>query len=223
MVQEMRPILRSLPLRRHDLGEVTSYRGSHHGRQLVAAVTGIGTAPARRATELVLDSHEIDRVLMVGIAGAVDPDLGIGSLVTPAVVIDAATGAELRPTATESHAARGAILTTDELLDDHCQLDALIRRGIVAVDMETAAVGAVCRERGVDWSVFRAISDRAADPRTDERVLGLANGDGSADVSAVLRYLGRRPGGIVHLARLGRGSHAATRAASAAAISWLDH
>lgn len=222
MVLEMRPLLRALPLRRHDLSGVTSYLGSHHGRDIVAAVTGIGTASARRATEVLLDAHDIDRVLMVGIAGAVDPQLGIGSLVMPAVVIDGATGAELRPTATQGHGSGGAILTTDELLNDGSQLEGLTRRGIIAVDMESSAVGAVCRERGVDWSVFRAISDRTTDPRTDEDVLGLARSDGSADLWAVLRYLGCRPDRVVHLARLGRGSHLATRAASAAVVSWLD-
>ncbi len=221
MNQEMRPLVRAMSLRRFDLDEVTAYRGNWKGRSIVAVVSGMGMAPARRATELAIESAGAERVLMVGIAGAVEPGLAIGSLVVPEVVIDA-DDVEYLPTPTGTHAARGAILSTDELLADPTRIADLDRRGIVAVDMETAAVGAVCRERGLDWSVFRAISDRAGDPHTDDGVVGLAHGDGSADIVAVLRYVGRHPGRVPHLARLARGSRVATLAASAAAIAWLS-
>lgn len=221
MVQEMRPLIRRLQLRRHDLGGVAAYRGRDDGRHVVAAVTGMGTAAARAATETLLDAQPIDRVLVVGIAGAVAPHLEIGSLVNPGVVVDAGTGMEYRPTSTGSGASRGAILTTDELIVDPHRLEELLRRGIVAVDMETAAVAEVCSRRGVSWSVVRAISDRVGDPRTDASVVGLARPDGSADLPAVLRYLRRHPGRVAHLARLGRGAHAATQTAADAAMRSL--
>jgi nucleoside phosphorylase len=40
--------------------------------------------------------------------------------------------------------------------------------------METAAVAEVCEERGVPWSVVRAISDRASDGSVDAEVLASA-------------------------------------------------
>jgi len=89
--------------------------------------------------------------------------------------------------------------------------------GVTALDMETAAVAAVCEARLVPWSVFRVISDMAGD--TDDSVLAMANPDGSANVPAVVRYLLPRPWRIFKLARLGRDAQAATNRAADAAIA----
>lgn len=228
MVQEMRPIAKALALRQEgeslpgNEGGGTLYRGSCAGIDLVATVTGIGTESARRACETLLQAHPVDHVLMVGIAGAVDPRLEIGALVVPEVVIDAATGAEHSPQGCGSHRPRGALLTTDELLNDPVELERLVGQGIVAVDMETAAVASVCRDNGVAWSVLRAISDRVGEPMTDDSVLGLTHPDGSAKPAAVVRFLVSHPDRIPHLVRLARGTRAATRTATVATSSWLD-
>ena len=50
---------------------------------------------------------------------------------------------------------------------------------MLALDMETAAVAKVCGERGVAWSVVRAISDRAGDGTVDAEIFGLSHADGS--------------------------------------------
>jgi hypothetical protein len=87
--------------------------------------------------------------------------------------------------------------------------------------METAAIAAVCEERGCAWSVFRAISDRADDGSTDPAILALAGPQGDPDPRAVLRFLLTRPWRIPQLARLARGLRAATHAAAAAAVAAL--
>jgi adenosylhomocysteine nucleosidase len=94
----------------------------------------------------------------------------------------------------------------------------LERSGVVGLDMETAAIAAVCESRGCPWSVFRAISDRVTDETTDAAVLALAGADGSGDLFAVARYLLVRPWRIVRLARLARGTVRAADAAADAAI-----
>ncbi|KAA0233403.1 MAG: 5'-methylthioadenosine/S-adenosylhomocysteine nucleosidase [Acidimicrobiales bacterium] len=223
MLQEMHPIARALGLRRDTAGgKAALYRGRYAGTDVVATVTGIGTQSARRATEELLDAHPVDHVLMVGIAGAVDPSLDIGSLVVPEVVIDAVTGAEHRPASSPCNQPKGRLLTTDELLHQPERLPGLVKRGIVAVDMETAAVASACRDKGVTWSVLRAISDRAGEPLTDDSVLGLSHPDGSAKPTAITRFLLAHPGRILHLVRLARGMRAATSAAAIATTSWLD-
>jgi adenosylhomocysteine nucleosidase len=221
MVPEMRPLVRDLSLAPGEVGEVTGYRGRYDGLHVVAAVTSMGTVAARRVTEAVLDAGDVDWALMVGIAGGVDPALTIGQLVMPVAVVDAVTGDEHRPSSTHGWTPRGKLMTTDELLNDPDDLRALLDRDVIALDMETAAVAAVCEARGCDWSVFRAISDRAGDPRTDAAVVGLAKPDGSADLAAVARYVGRRPWKIPHLATLGRGMNRATHTAARAALDAL--
>lgn len=222
MIQEMNALRNELSLQRHDLEGATGYRGAHDGIDVVAAVTGMGTASAHRVTSALLDRYPVDHLCVVGIAGAVDPAIDIGALVTPEFVVDASSGSRLQPSTHGRRTARGTVLTTDELFNDPADLAPLIRDGVVAVDMETAAIGAVCDARGVGWSVFRAVSDRAGDPATDASVMGMAGADGSPDLPAVLGYVVRHPLRVRHLARLARGTRLATRTAARAAASFVS-
>jgi len=221
MVPELRPVVRGLGLRRTPLGDGVGYQGFACGRDVVAATTSMGTRAATSVTRRVLDAFVVDHVIVVGIAGAIGPTLSIGDLLVPEVVVDEATGDEVHPVPIAGHGARGKLLTTDALHNDPTELVELIDRGFVAVDMETAAIGAVCEQRGVPWSVFRAISDRAGDPTVDQSVLGLAHDDGSADIVAVARFLVTRPWRVPALARLGRGMKAAVRSSTDATLAAL--
>jgi adenosylhomocysteine nucleosidase len=92
----------------------------------------------------------------------------------------------------------------------------------VAIDMETAAIAAVCDSRGCPWSAFRAISDRADDGTTDAAVLALTRPDGSPNLLALARFVLTQPRRIPQLVRLGHGARAATRAAAGAALAALS-
>jgi hypothetical protein len=84
--------------------------------------------------------------------------------------------------------------------------------------METAAVAKVCDERGVPWSVVRAISDRASDGTVDAEIFGLIHPDGRQNLPAVARYLLRQPGALPRLMQLANGAKLASRRAAEAAI-----
>ena len=196
----------------------------HTGRvgnaDIVATKTGIGTALATSATERLLGLGDFDRVMVVGIAGGVGPTVGIGDLVIPEVVVDGPTGNEYRPAPIDGPPARGSIVTSDDFIVDPDRLEQLIARGVIAVDMETGSVAAVCAARGVPWSAVRAISDRAEDG--DEEMVKLANPDGSPNGAAVARYFAKNPGRIPYMLKVGRGAmlaakNAATTAAKACA------
>lgn len=221
MRPELRPLIRPLGLRADRSRDDGLLRGACGGTELVAATTGIGTRAASEAAERVLDAAPVDHLVVVGIAGAVAPDVGVGEVVVPEVVLDLASGAEYRPTPLGGIAARGTLATSDALLTDPADVARLARRGVIAIDMESAAIGEVCERRGCPWSVFRAISDRAGDGRTDAAVLALAGPDGSGDLSAVTCFLLSRPWQIGHLFRLGLGMHRATGAAARAAVDAL--
>jgi hypothetical protein len=85
--------------------------------------------------------------------------------------------------------------------------------------METAAIALACEERGVAWTVFRAVSDRATDGTVDDEVFHLSRQDGTPDPRAVARYLVRHPGRIPGLVRMARGARLATDRAADAAIA----
>jgi hypothetical protein len=108
------------------------------------------------------------------------------------------------------------LITTEAATLNHDQSRRFFDAGCVAVDMETSAVAEVCGGRGVPWSVYRCIGDRYFDGLLDERVLALANPDGSGDLSALPAMLAADPGlGD----RLGQLAHDATLAAGRAAAS----
>ncbi len=211
---ELRPLRRRLRLRRSDLG----YVGRIGDQEVIAVVTGMGTARARAGTVRLLDAVEVEWVIVVGITGAIESETPIGTLVLPEVVIDGIDGSQHRPKPLPIGNVNGAMWTTDELLLDPAVHAGLRARGVISLDMETAAVAEVCEERGVPWSVVRAVSDRAGDGTVDAEVFGLSHQDGTPNVAAVARYLARRPGAVRRLSRLARGSRLATERAADAAI-----
>jgi adenosylhomocysteine nucleosidase len=221
MRQELRPLVRKLRLER-DPEVDARFVGRVGDVDVVASLTGIGTRAATRATETLLDSLTIDHVMVVGIAGGVDPAEPIGASIAPELVVDGESGSVFRPRPLGDRPSHGRLVTSDRLVTDPAEGQRLHREGVVGLDMETAAVAAVCESRGCPWSVSRAISDRVTDGTTDPAVLALAGADGSGDPRAVLRYLLTRPWRVIRLVRLARGTQRATEAAAEAAIRGLD-
>ena len=218
MPMEMRPLARKLSLHRTEIGGVTVSSGTLGGREVVAIVTGMGPKLATEATSGLLDAVGVDRVVVVGITGAVENATPIGTLVLPEAVVDGATGAEHRPAPLGDGTAHGKMWTTDALITDPEAISRLRAQGVVSLDMETAAIAEVCEQRGIPWSVFRVISDRATDGSIDEEVFRLSNQDGTTNRAAVARYFLTHPGRIPQMARLARGAKLATETAADAAI-----
>jgi adenosylhomocysteine nucleosidase len=131
-------------------------------------------------------------------------------------VVVAATGAEHVASPLGPIAPRGTIVTGDDLTgaDD---LEHLRAAGYAAIDMETAAIAAVCEARGVPWTAFRALSDFVGDGGLDEELLTLAGADGTPKPAAGFRYFVTHPSRIPAVFRLGRDSLRAITAAARAA------
>ena len=217
---ELRAVVKAFSLQPAQINGVAVHKGVVGNADIVATPTGIGTALAISATERLLGLGEFDRVMVVGVAGSVGPSLGIGDVVIPEVVVDGNTGSEYRPASIDGPAPRGTIHTSDDFIVDPERLGQLITKGVIAVDMETGSVAAVCAQRGIAWSTVRAISDRAEDG--DDEMLTMADSDGSPNGKAILRYFARHPGRIPYMLKVGRGGmtaakNAATTAAAACA------
>lgn len=217
MPLELRPLAKRLGLRRARVGGAPARTGTLDGRPVVAVVTGMGTRLAARGARRLLDAVTPARVVVVGICGAVDDETPIGALILPARVVDHATGRQHQHRLIGPGEVHGTLWTTD-VITPAADLAALRARGVVALDMETAAVALACEERRVPWSVFRAVSDRATDGSVDDEVFRLSRPDGTPDPAAVARYLARHPGRVPGLVRLARGAGLATRRAADAAI-----
>lgn len=220
MESELRPLVKLLGLER-SAGDPAIRVGRAGDTDIVATTTGMGTVTATEVTERLLGAHEVDHLVVVGIAGAVDPDIAIGTVVVPEVVIDGTTEAELRPVPLGGGTPKGKIRTSDEFVADDARLAELRARGVVAVDMETGSIGAVCERHGRPWSVFRAISDRAGDTGLNDVALSLAHPDGSPNMGAVARFFVTRPWDIPKLLQLGRDAKLASDNAAKAAVDAL--
>jgi nucleoside phosphorylase len=218
---ELRPLVRPLSLSRERSGDGAVLSGAVGRVEVVATTTGIGTRAAARTAERVLDSTSIDHLIVVGIAGGIGPSVGIGDLVVPDLVINLSTGTEYRPTLLGCTAPRGTLVTSDELLVNQDEVVRLERQGVIAIDMETAAIAAVCEDRHCPWSVFRGISDRADDGSTDPAVFDLAGPDGGPNWPALARFVLSKPWSVPELVRLARGIKHATNIAASGAVSAL--
>jgi len=223
MPMELAPLARDLALVETTIDGVSLHRGTLADRAVVAIVTGMGTALATAGIEALLDVVAVDHVLVVGITGALENETPIATLVLPEVVVDAASGREHRPVQIGDAGHQGRMWTGNTLITDHDELADLRARGVIALDMETAALARVCEARAVPWSVFRAISDRAGDGTVDAEVFAMSNQDGTPNHEAIAAFFERHPDRIPMLAQMAEDSTAAAERAAAAAIEAATH
>jgi adenosylhomocysteine nucleosidase len=217
MPMELVPLVDKLGLTERDVDGVIVHTGTLDDRPVVAVVTGMGTALARAGIERLLGSFVVDHVMVVGITGALENETPIGTLVRPEVVVHSGIGSEHHPHHLGETPAVGTMWTTDVLITDADVLAELRARGVVSLDMETAELARACEERGIPWSVFRAISDRASDGTVDEEVFRMSNQDGSPNHEAIAAYFEKYPEKAAQLAEMGaNATHAAETAADAA-------
>jgi nucleoside phosphorylase len=218
MRPEIEPIVRRLDLADRGGGRV--YEGSLGALRVTAMLTEIGMANARAAARRILDAG-VEIVAVVGIAGSVDRSLAMGALIMPERVVERASGREHRPTFLGDHRGAGTLSCGDDLITSPETLDQMFDGGVIAVDMETAAVAAVCDDAGTPWSVFRAISDYAGSGFLDEELMALIESDGTAARAAMARYAEDHPDRIETLTQFAKDAELATDTAADAAVNAL--
>lgn len=212
MVREGRPLAAALGLR------ATAADGARVWQGATATVWVVGVGPDRASTgaERVLATLHPTRVLVAGVAGATRPGLSVGDLLAPDAVVDTRSGATLRPhRPRDAHRVvghRGTLATVARFGDP-------VPSGAVAVDMETAAVAAVCEAAGVPWDVRRTVSDTAGE--VAPAVAGLVSPGGTVDGLAVARLLVRRPVEVATLVGLAGRTRRAMRALTEAVVAEL--
>jgi adenosylhomocysteine nucleosidase len=216
MPSELKPLVRALSMQRVMPDDARNYVGVIGDTELVATTSGMGTQLATQAAERLLELGPFDHVMVVGIAGGLGATK-VGDVILPESVVDKRTRTEYTPFPLVSDVkSKGRLVTHDEFDMQPDEHEQLVAEGFIAVDMETAAVAAVCEQRETRWSVVRVVSDIVGVTPGD--VIGLAHPDGSPNVAAGLKYMLRHPGRIPGLVRLGRdGVRAANTAATTAA------
>jgi adenosylhomocysteine nucleosidase len=165
--------------------------GRLHGKSAVVCKSGVGKVNAAVCTQLLIDHFAAGAILFTGVAGALDPALGIGDVVVsrdclhhdmdvsalgfPRGVIPyaetsvfesdpelAALALECGKEQVDGGVYQGRILSGDQFVADR----QLVRRlhtelGGMCTEMEGAAVAQVCVMNGIPHVVIRSMSDKA--------------------------------------------------------------
>jgi len=221
MPLEMDAITTAFGLRPTSDAAGAPWTGRVGASDVTAIHIGMGPPLTRQATAQLFDDPAADRpdhVMIAGICGGVDPDLDVGTLLNPEIIVDATSGTEYRHAPPGDVPLDGKLLTTEGLHLD-LELSARLRAdGFLAVEMESAAVAEVCEDRGCEWSVYRCIGDRPFDGLLDDRVWAMTNPDGSGNPEALRRLLAEDPELGPKLERLARETAMAARLAAEAAV-----
>ena len=222
MQPELKAVVKSFGLHATREDPVFTHSGSVGDWWVGALVTGMGPALACQATRRALSAGSIDHVMVIGIAGGLDPGLPVGSLMVPERVQLYPDGPVFHTHPIAPRRASGGLMTTDGLFDGDDVWRPILERGFGAVDMEASGVAEACEEAGVAWSVYRGISDRPDEHIVDQAVFSLSKPDGSADPVAVAKYLARDPRRAKALAHLNKCMQLAASTAADAAFADLS-
>ena len=122
--------------------------------QFVLVCGGIGADAARRAAEAVIVLYAPSVVYSAGYAGALDPQLKVGDVISAARVVNAGDGSSAQiPGGDGVLVSYPAVATAEQKVKLRESYQAQ------AVDMEAAAVARAAEARGVGFSALKVISD----------------------------------------------------------------
>jgi len=178
---------------------------------------GMGPPRTRAAITALFDQggpggRAVDHVMIAGICGGLDPDLEVGTVLNPEVIVDHTSGTAYH------HAPPGDGPVAGKATLDVELSKRFFAQGFLGVDMESAAVAEMCEPRGLPWSVYRCIGDRWFDGLLDERVVAATNADGSGDEASIRALLAADPAMTAKLRRLAEDTSRAARLAAEAAV-----
>ncbi len=165
------------------------------------------------------DYVPVDHVMNAGICGGLDPNLDVGTVINPEIIVENTSGLEYRHHPPGSVPLAGKLMTMEAATLDPSVSLQFLDDGCVAVDMESAAVAAVCEARSCPWSIYRCIGDRYFDGLLDERIIAATNPDGTGNIAEIERLVAAEPELAVNLDRLRRETSNAARLAAAAAVA----
>lgn len=171
--------------------------GFYDGIRIAVVESGMGFARARRATQALVDGHAPRWLLSCGFAGALRPDIPIGSIVVADSIVDQHEQNLQIDLHMPADPARGLfvgrLLTADELVRTVALKKQLAEQyAALAVDLESLAVAQVARENKTRFLAVRVISDDLSADLPPE-ILSVVGATGSVRFGAAIGALWKRP------------------------------
>lgn len=197
---------------------------------LLVHVSGMREEAAGRAANALADAG-VAALLSFGTSGGLDPALAPGALVAPRKVLnmdreafdtDAEWRGRLLARCGDIAISEGDLLTTrGVLLNPGIKYMARTQSGAAAVDLESAAVAAVAKARGLPFLALRAIIDDAETSLPDE-IISSTDAYGRPRLGAMAAALLKAPYSLTELPRLARDFATASEALRAASQAAPD-
>ena len=171
--------------------------GFYDGIRIAVVESGMGFARARRATRALVDGHSPRWLLSCGFAGALRPDIPIGSIVVADSIVDQheqSLQIDLHMPADPTRGLFvGRLLRADELVRTVDQKKQLAEQyAALAVDLESLAVAQVARENKTRFLAVRVISDDLSADLPPE-ILSVVGATGGVRLGAAIGALWKRP------------------------------
>lgn len=223
MPLEMKAIVTAFGLSPVDDAEDGPWSGRVGESEVTAIHIGMGPPLTRLALSRLFeekgsDGGTVDHVMIAGICGGLDPELAVGTLINPEIIIEHSSGVRYRHTPPGDVPRAGSLITTEGATLDHEMSRRFFEEGCLGVDMESSAVAEVCDAQGCAWSVYRCIGDRYFDGLLDPRIVAATHPDGSGNMAEITRLLEAEPELAGKLKRLAHDSALAARLAAEAAV-----
>lgn len=177
--------------------EATPFQKNAVGQAGISILlTGIGPKNAQESVCSFLDHNSPKQIFTCGFAGGLNPDLATGT------VVFATNDASLRDQLLAVGGKPARFLCAARVATTKGEKKALRRTtGADAVEMESEAIQAVCRERGIPCATVRAISDTVGEDLPLD-FNALSNPDLSLNYGKLALALAKAPGKIPALMRL---------------------
>jgi adenosylhomocysteine nucleosidase len=178
--------------------------------EVIAVAGGVGCHRAELAARAVIEKYRPQVLVSAGLAGALIRSLKVGNIVTPNVIVDAATGTEYRCQLGGDVVGGGVLVSAAEITGSGSKASLARRFHALVVDMEAAGVAKVAQEFNVGFRCVKAISDEFdfAMPPMDKFV----DGEGDFRTGTFLRWAALRPQYWPATIRLARKAGQAARA-----------
>jgi len=207
--REVRPLIKQWrPVEREHDGRKYKF---FENERAVLVCGGMGQEAARRATEAIIHLYAPVLVQSAGFAGALDPTLKVGTVLTPICVIDAKDGSRI-----EAGVGHWILVSVDQPASVKQKAKLAEAYWAHAVDMEAAAVARAAQVHDITFVGLKVISDEAAfEMPPMQRFI---TRDGQLRTAAVIAYVAVRPWLWLRVFQLARNSSTA----AAALCEWLE-
>jgi nucleoside phosphorylase len=192
------------------IGTLVIERGRLGGQEIALGATGDGARNARAGVAALLAGSGARALVVIGVSGALSPELASADLIVASRVIDeegracAADAEQVDATLRATGGRAAAVLSARRIADSADEKRRLAKQagaGLAVVDLESSSYVAAAVEAAIPWVVLRAVSDTAGEalPALLNRSL---DAGGAVSRGRVLRGLLGDPGALPALLAL---------------------